>query len=460
MIGVRYPDEYAVKETFQLLKIPWEWYDPSKDCDDYEVLIGKKEDFSSKDGNLIDISKDDIFKKVTDLLNCGKPHNSAPLCEKYLNELKNKLKQFTTLVEIPPIPWDYSYIVALTHDVDVTSVRERSWLSIGYAIYNCILDLNFVDGARIFLAKFGLLKDPWNKFEEWIKIESELGVRSTFYFIPFKDIPGIDSPKIIAGKYELDKDLINRLIKDGFEVGVHGIDNWRDQKRAREEFKKLSEFTNLDVGNRTHFLLRNEDTWKILDACGYMYDSTFGYNDDVGFRAGTLQVYKPKEVENLLELPLHIQDGALFMRPCLKLPEDEAKDRCDEIFDFANEFGGVITLLWHQMSLAVPHDWGNFYRYLVRKASKEGAWVTRAVDVVKWFEVRRNVRLDCTEKDNKLRIRLDGFKILGGIPAMRLRIYVDPEKIRGVDGKYIAKGDHVDVMCDKGEIMVALDESF
>jgi len=54
--------------------------------------------------------------------------------------LLEKLKQFTTLVEIPPVPWGYSYMVALTHDVDITSVKERSWFSVWYAIYSCFLN--------------------------------------------------------------------------------------------------------------------------------------------------------------------------------------------------------------------------------------------------------------------------------------------------------------------------------
>ncbi|RLG28911.1 hypothetical protein DRN97_12700 [Methanosarcinales archaeon] len=41
MIGVIYPDKYAVEETFQLMKIPWEWYDPSEG---YDVVIGREED--------------------------------------------------------------------------------------------------------------------------------------------------------------------------------------------------------------------------------------------------------------------------------------------------------------------------------------------------------------------------------------------------------------------------------
>jgi len=129
-IAVIYPDKYAVEEAFQLLKIPWEWYNASKD---YDIVIGRKEDLNSEDVNfnLIDLSEDDVFKRVGNLLNLGIEHNKESFCDVYLDSLRKKLKQFTTLVEISPIPWGYSYMIALTQDVDITSVRERSWISVG-----------------------------------------------------------------------------------------------------------------------------------------------------------------------------------------------------------------------------------------------------------------------------------------------------------------------------------------
>ena len=215
-IGVVYQDEYAVEETFQLLKIPWGWYNPSKN---YDIVIGREEDLKSKDVNfnLIDLSEDDVFKKVSDLLNQGVMHNREPLCEMYLDELRRKLKQFTTLVEIPPVPWGYSYMVALTHDVDITSVKERSWFSVGYAIYNSFLNRDFIDGVRILLAKTksfkkSFAKDPWNCFEDWMRIENEMGVKSSFYFIPFKDVAGIDAAKIREAKYDLDEGLKEKSV--------------------------------------------------------------------------------------------------------------------------------------------------------------------------------------------------------------------------------------------------------
>lgn len=454
MIGVIYPDKYAVTETFQLLKIPWEWYEPSKE---YDAVIARREDVDLEDVNLIDLAEDDVFKKIDVMLNCGKQHNREPLCEIYLDELRRKIKQFTPLVEIPPVPWGYSYMVALTHDVDITSVKERRWVSVGYAVYTSFLDFDFINGMNILRAKLGFVRDPWNRFEEWIKIEDEMGVKSSFYFIPFKNVAGINAPKIREAKYELDGELIKRLIKGGWEVGVHGIDNWKSVVKGAEELKRISELTKSKVGTRVHWLFFDDDTWKRLDEAGYYYDTSFGYNEDVGFRAGTLQVYQPRGVENLVELPLNIQDGSLFRRKYLNLSEDEAKKRCDEIFGYAKKYGGVITLLWHQVSLAAPHNWGKLYRYLVEKGLKDGAWVTRAGDVVDWFKMRRDVRLSCIRKGDELEILLKGLGFREDIPKMRLRIHVDYESIKEIEGKYLVGDGYVDVKCDRGRVGVVLE---
>jgi hypothetical protein len=117
----------------------------------------------------------------------------------------------------------------LTHDVDITSVKGRSWFSVGYAIYNCFLNRDFIDGVRILMAKTKTFKkffakDPWNCFVDWMRIENEMGVKSSFYFIPFKNVAGIDAPKIREAKYDLDEGLIRRLVEGRWEVGVHGID--------------------------------------------------------------------------------------------------------------------------------------------------------------------------------------------------------------------------------------------
>mgnify|MGYP000268078994 CR=1 FL=1 len=54
-------------------------------------------------------------------------------------------------------------MVGLTHDVDITAVKERSWFSVGYAIYNCLLNRKFIDGVRILVAKTKSFKKSFIK---------------------------------------------------------------------------------------------------------------------------------------------------------------------------------------------------------------------------------------------------------------------------------------------------------
>ena len=64
------------------------------------------------------------------------------------------------------------------------------------------------------------------------------------------------------------------------------------------------------IGVRIHWLLRDENTFPALEEAGFAYDSTVGYNETIGYRSGTTQVFRPAGVRSLLELPLHDQDGA------------------------------------------------------------------------------------------------------------------------------------------------------
>ena len=61
-----------------------------------------------------------------------------------------------------------------------------------------------------------------------------------------------------------------------------------------------------------HWLCFDAQSYRRLDEAGYDYDATCGFNDAVGFKAGTTQVFRPLDAERLLELPLHVQDTALF----------------------------------------------------------------------------------------------------------------------------------------------------
>jgi hypothetical protein len=220
-------------------------------------------------------------------------------------------------------------------------------------------------------------------------------------------------------------------------------------------------------GNRTHWLLFDKNSWKTLDEAGYSYDTTFGYNDDVGFRAGTTQVYRPRGVQNLLEIPLHIQDLGLFGKfcwaptdngwektPCLHLDATAAHKHCTRIFDFARKFGGAVTILWHYENLTPPRDWSGLYADLVERAQADGAWITTAGAVVEWSRGRRELRFSVSREQDKIVIAVLGDLPTGAQPASRARVHIPADCIASVDAEYFSGNGYIDVKLDRRNITV------
>ena len=213
------------------------------------------------------------------------------------------------------------------------------------------------------------------------------------------------------------------LLKQGCELGVHGIDAWHSADKGRDELATVAAVTGeSSIGIRMHWLLRDANTPSVLEQAGYAYDSTFGYNETVGYRAGTSQVFRPLGAQTLLELPLHIQDGALFFPQRLDLSESEAERRCQALIDNASRFGGVLTLLWHDRSHGPERFWGDFYVRLLQALSSLDGWFGTAGQVVGWFRKRREVRFERVETSGSARTRLryQGEEIQ---PPLKIRIY-------------------------------------
>jgi hypothetical protein len=182
------------------------------------------------------------------------------------------------------------------------------------------------------------------------------------------------------------------LIEHGAEVGVHGIDAWRDAGAGRAELQRIAGITGEPrVGIRMHWLLSNAATATTLERAGYSYDASSGYNETLGYRNGTSQPFRPLTTTTLLELPLHIQDGALFYPQNLDLPEDEAARRCGLLIDHAQSSGGVLTVLWHDRSHGPERFWGDFYIALLQAIRSRNAWFATAAQAVDWSRARRRV---------------------------------------------------------------------
>lgn len=148
--------------------------------------------------------------------------------------------------------------------------------------------------------------------------------------------------------------LISWLQEHGVETGVHpGYETFLAPERLLQEVQILQEVLDQQtLGGRQHYLRWCPETWIHWERCGLAYDSTVGYADRIGFRAGTCVPYCPwllslNREANLLEIPLIAMDRTLMSYMHLAPQESLAAIR--ECVARCRTVGGVFTLLWHNL---------------------------------------------------------------------------------------------------------------
>jgi hypothetical protein len=157
-----------------------------------------------------------------------------------------------------------------------------------------------------------------------------------------------------------------------------------------------------------HWLYFSEVTPMCLEEAGVYYDSTLGYNETVGFRSGTTQVFRLPGTSNVFELPLHVQDTAMLYPGRMGVSEPQAIALCSGLLEKFGKYGGAFTVNWHDRSLAPERNWDSAYLALLGELRERKTWFAAAGDAVAWFEKRRDSRFDPAASSS-------------GVPIVRMR---------------------------------------
>lgn len=402
----------------------------------------------------------DLFQEVRHLLTRGQPSAQAriPTLELHIALIRDLIVRCSIpLVEIPPIPDGRNFIACLTHDVDHVGIRNHKCdhtmfgflyrAVIGSVVRVCRrqmsakqLGANWAAALRLPFVHLGLAKDFWYQFERYLEIEQ--GLASTFFVIPYKDKPGRAINGQVSGKRATRYDVgdieedIRKLSSAGREIGLHGIDAWSDSSCGRAELERITQTTGAsNVGVRMHWLYFDEKSFLALEEAGFSYDSTVGYNECVGYRAGTMQAFQPSGVTTLLELPMHIMDTALFYPSHMNLSPAEAKAVVNELTENLSRFGGVLTINWHDRSIAPERLWDDFYVELLKELERRGACFLTAGQAVSWFRKRRSAAIESvTWEEGAVRVKASVNSGDDNLPGLRIRIHNPPTQQRSESG--------------------------
>ncbi len=311
-------------------------------------------------------------------------------------------------------PSGKSFAVCLTHDVDhVTkyaprqayrNLRRTVTARNGRSSRKYVSDLarNGAKLVRDSARSVSSGTDPLHCYERWLEMEATVGATSTFFFMPndtnrphFTDNSYIYTDEVVFdGHASTVGEMMRDIHERGWEVGLHPTWNTVDDARELRDQKRQAESViGAPIESVRHHYLHYDlsRTPTVQSAAGFRYDSTLGFNGNVGFRFGTsrpwhLYDWEAKQQSDIIEVPLIAQDVALF-RPGtgLGLDRDTAVEYLKLLARRVKRVGGVLTLSWHP-SYIRNDDWRETYETILAHLDDEGAWFGTVAEIGDWWE--------------------------------------------------------------------------
>ncbi|MFL5944675.1 MAG: polysaccharide deacetylase family protein [Gaiellaceae bacterium] len=281
---------------------------------------------------------------------------------------------------------DNSFAVALTHDVDT----PWRWTPIGVRGAAARLKRNVLharaapairEATALAAAPVHRLRgtDPNWRFREIAAQERRAGGSGSTFFV----LAGHHDPHDGAApeRYEALRPRLVETLKDaGAEIGLHGSYTAADDSaRLAEEKATLERLAGPVVGHRYHYL--RGDPHRNIARLPFRYDTTLGFPDAVGFRAGIARPFHPWDFDrdapaDILEIPLAAMDATLAEERYLGLSAKRAEPQLTALLDWATANGGAFAILWHpdRFDPLTSGGWDRLYsRVLEGVRERDGA---------------------------------------------------------------------------------------
>jgi len=243
--------------------------------------------------------------------------------------------------------------VIISHDIDHLTVLEhkKDLIIPKFIVKSCIELVIKTISFREFFNRFkDFLKNKWHNLEELMKFDKENGIKATFFI-------GVNKGLGLSYNIEDAKFWIHEILKEGFDVGIHGIE-YKDLKKMEIEYKTFKKISGLSrFGIRMHYLRMDKLTLINLEKLGYLFDSS-------------VYTFKnPYKFKSIYEFPLHIMDGFVicgnrkFLTQNLNKIKDDTKYLLDQAFQLDIQY---LTVLFHDRYFSNSFEtWKKWYIWFI-----------------------------------------------------------------------------------------------
>ncbi len=175
--------------------------------------------------------------------------------------------------------------------------------------------------------------------------------------------------------------LAETILAGGGEVGLHGsYTAAADAALLAREKERLEALAGPLAGQRYHYL-RVDPHANLAPLAGlrFRYDTSLGFADQPGFRAGIAHPFRPWNTSagvplDLVEIPLAAMDVTLAEERYLGLSTAAAERRLLDLVEWAAEHGGGFSVLWHsdRFDPASSRGWDRLYFRFIEAVRAHG----------------------------------------------------------------------------------------
>ena len=251
-----------------------------------------------------------------------------------------------------------SFNIVPTHDVDST-FYWRNWRFILKTLAGDLVKRKAIKkfaSSLIELIQIGLgfRKDPFDTFDMLMHSSDNHRVKSHFFFMA-----GGNSKYDNA--YEIGNTKTKRLIKKikerGHFIGVHpSYNSYLDGEMLEEERARVAKVAEQEVVHGRHHVLRYDvtKTPRLWNELNMQWDSTLGYAEHNGFRAGVCYPFKMFDflsgiVLSTKQKPLVFMEVTDFKYRNLKL--EQAFKETQHLVSTVKKYDGEFVCLWHNSNI-------------------------------------------------------------------------------------------------------------
>jgi len=312
-------------------------------------------------------------------------HTEIPVVDVYCQILYNIINLLLPEF-IRDIHWNKTHLfsTSLSHDIDYWHFWTSQQLINTYqynlsTIYKRPLSALFkIIGHTIDKALFN---NPWRKIKNIIKKEESLNAQSTWFLMAKLDFQ--DDRQNYLGNVSYREHVLDLLSQK--EIGLHGSqESAFNLEILQKELVVLKEMGFNPRGFRTHYLhFDYQNSFNILEQAGIKYDSTLGYWEHIGYRAGISFPFYPFNLKEnrtfrVLEIPLIIMDTTLFSKKAMNLNIISANKRITRMIKRASKYQSHLSVLWHNTTFDAIDFllWGSLYWKIIKNAKKHNGWIT------------------------------------------------------------------------------------